>query len=301
MGEGAGRILVYRILTRGLDPYTIMCVVRGVKGRMGLRGLLARACPCLVDEELEPLRTRHANAVSSSDVPHRRPERSADEQAAEMARAQEWCLRTLSGGMEAELTDFAAGRAERRQRQQKSEVPVNHPTAAETDASTSADIDLERAVQQALPPLEEVASAELVDAARFSTGLAPLLAAAQVAADRAPVDAAVLIHSGCILLLQDTMTHSAAVGSAAAAQRLCYALRCLLASAPRTAWTAARQAVASSTLPRQIANALRHHEGRTLLLCEEALRCGACACGCACGCACRCACACACACRCTCA
>ena len=65
----------------------------------------------------------------------------------------------------------------------------------------SAEMDLDEAITDCLPELADVASEALVDAARRSSGgLAPLLAAAHLAAERAASsgDVEALVRAGCV-------------------------------------------------------------------------------------------------------
>ena len=105
------------------------------------------------------------------------------------------------------------------------------------------DSDLEAAMEAHLGMIAATPSRELVDTARRSPGLPPLLATAQVAAERAPTDALALIRSGIVQWIRDVFNRPDAIGSPTASHRLCFALHSMLRWAPPESTSLLREAI----------------------------------------------------------
>ena len=232
-----------------------------------MRAWLVRVCPCCVPEELEPLRVSHKHGISSSDARPRRAERSAHDVATEAVRAQEWCVNHLN---EVELTGHPeddAGRADRLTGRMMIDRlhGVADPAAGQTDRAwappdKAAEVELDRAISESYMRFAAVASPELVGTARYASGLAPLLAIAQLAAERASVEAGALVASGCVRWLQDVLARSDALASAAATHRVCYALRNVLEHAPPPTYRQLRAELKTGALVRLLCSALYQHK-----------------------------------------
>ena len=110
---------------------------------------------------------------------------------------------------------------------------------------TKEELGLEAEITQHVPSMAQVPSRELVGVARTSAGLAPLLAAAQTAAERAATDASPLIRTGCVQWLRESLHRTDARKSATAMHRLCFALRVVADAAPAVASSALRAALLS--------------------------------------------------------
>ena len=206
-------------------------------GRL-LRRLLP--CCCSPEEDEKPLRFSHANGISSSDAwrPDASAERSATDVAAEAARAQEWCLEHLEDAEMAEPRESRKGKHRKNKRHSSSPQQDLELTAvvgsseAWAPPSAQQEREIEAAIAEHVPRMTATATRRLVDAARRSPGQPPLLAAAQVVADRAPTEASALLATGTVEWLRDGLNRPDTLASAAATHRLCFALRSLLESAP---------------------------------------------------------------------
>ena len=248
-------------------------------------------CCCAPEEDEEILFSHHGKGISSSDDPFHRRERSDAEVAVEAARAQEWCLENLEK-MEAPPEEADSRRLSRKQRKQQdleerrrrqradaeldrgdAELePMGLPQESWAPPNTQLELALEKEIGEHVPRMTTTPTRKLVDAARRSPGLPPLLAAAQTIAERAPCEASALISSGCVEWLRDVLNRPDALESAAATHRLCFALHTLLdhvhpsaaTSLPSTLLAnethrAARAAQGTQSLSRVLCAAIQRH------------------------------------------
>lgn len=109
------------------------------------------------------------------------------------------------------------------------------PFGAPPPGVEKSDVDVEAAVLKVIPNFDATPSRQLVDAARRSAGLPPVLAAAHVAAERAPADALLLVRTGMVQWLRDMLNRGDARSSLMATLRLCYTLRAIMEHTPTSA------------------------------------------------------------------
>ena len=212
---------------------------------------------------MEPLRVSHANGISSSDFmqPHATTTRTEADIDAEAAKTQEWCMENLSMSNPAN-TNSRGSKSKRSRRPDPNaelelvELADSAQGARGLDAASAAaatwtlpDAGSEQAVEAAMAEHMASMSAQptkhLVDVARRSPGLPPLLAAAQVAADRAPTDALLLVRTGIVQWFRDVLNRPDSISVAAVAHRICFALRAILEAAPSAAVGQLRNALLS--------------------------------------------------------
>ena len=199
-------------------------------------------CPCCcVEEELAPLRFSHANGISSSDAP---ADSTSSDVASEACRTQEWCVEHLSLDVNGSVAmprhtrhrhQQAAGSGQGVQLVASDATPATPEAPSWTPPSPLTDVDLEAAVLELVPKFNSIPSRQLIDAARRSPGLSPVLTAAQVAADRAPTDAVQLVRTGAVQWLRDMLNRADARRSPTITHRLCYTLRAILEHTPTSA------------------------------------------------------------------
>ena len=254
------------------------------------------SCCCPLPEDLKPLRTSHSQGISSSDAPIHSRTRSSAEIAAEAARTQEWCLQNLETMKEPPPDSSAPPPQKRKNKRNKSEqkdaaIELEMVPPAESNnnngdnnawAPPDEEVDVESSIAESVPKFVSTPTRKLVDAARRSHGLPPLLAAAQIAAERAPTEASALLNAGCVEWLRDVLNQPEAIASPAATHRLCFALHALIENVPPHSSKELqralldgkdrRQGQGTLSLPRVLCTALKRHT-RVAPLVEEACYC----------------------------